>query len=223
MFVGSRINVGEINGTRVEVVQKTEYPWKGTISITLNPEQTKTFSVYVRIPNRTTSKLYTETPAVRGVKRFAVNGQQVTPTIHKGYAVVTREWRAGDRIEVELPLEPQRVVADPRIKADASLTALKYGPLIYNVEAVDNQNIDRKLGAAPLRTQWRPDLLGGVVTITGQWADGPEFLAIPNYARVNREGPPRAYPGDENADSGSNAPSTSKARKKPSIESKVWI
>ena len=124
MFVGSRIHVGEITGTRVEVVQKTDYPWKGTISITVNPEQTKTFSVYVRIPNRTTSKLYTETPAVRGVKRFAVNGQQVTPTIHKGYAVVTREWRAGDRIELELPLEPQRVVADPAVSRRMQVSPL---------------------------------------------------------------------------------------------------
>ena len=86
MFVGSRIHVGQVNGTGVEVVQKTEYPWKGTVSITLHPEQAHTFSVYVRIPDRSTSKLYKETPMVRGVKQFAVNGQQVTPTIQKGYA-----------------------------------------------------------------------------------------------------------------------------------------
>jgi DUF1680 family protein len=227
MFVGSRIDVGQVNGTRVEVVQTTEYPWTGTISITLNPAQTKMFSVYVRIPNRTTSKLYKEAPIVKGVKRFAVNGQQVTPTIRKGYAVVTREWRAGDRIELELPMEPQRVVADPRIKANAGLIALKYGPLVYNVEAIDNHNIDQKLGTDPLRTQWRPNLLGGVVTISGRWADGTEFVAIPNYARVNRVGPPPAYPGEEDIDSGSSttgiALSTSKDRKKPPVESKVWI
>lgn len=214
MFVGSRVDVGQVAGTKVEVVQKTEYPWKGIISITVNPEQAKMFSVYVRIPDRTTSKLYKETPVVRGVKRFAVNGQQVTPTIRKGYAVVTREWRAGDRIELELPVEPQRVVADPRIKANTGLAALKYGPLIYNVEAVDNRNINRKIGTAPLRTQWRPDLLGGVVTITGEWADGTDFLAIPNYARMNRAGQPNLYPGEEFVDSGASA---------AGIQSKVWI
>ena len=31
---------------------------EGSVSITVNPEQAKTFSVYVRIPDRTTSKLY---------------------------------------------------------------------------------------------------------------------------------------------------------------------
>ncbi len=217
MFVGSRIQVGQVNGTNVEIVQKTEYPWKGTVSVTVNPDQAKTFSVYVRIPNRTTSKLYTESPNVSGVKRFAVNGQELTPKIQKGYAVVTREWRAGDRIELELPMVPQRVVADSRIKANTGLVALKYGPLVYNVETIDDKNIDRKLGNAPLRSQWRPDLLGGVVTIDGQWADGSEFVAVPNYARMNRVGPPPAYPGNET----DSVPKVD--HKEPSIVSKVWV
>jgi DUF1680 family protein len=216
MFVGSRIHVGQVAGTGVEVIQKTDYPWKGSISMTVNPEQARTFSVYVRIPDRTTSKLYTDSPVVRGVKRLAVNGQQVTPTIQKGYAVVTREWKAGDRIELELPMEPQRVVADSRIKADAGRTALKYGPLIYNVETPDNRNLDQKIGAAPLRTQWRPDLLGGMVVITGKWADGSDLVAVPNYARMNRVGPPHEYPREEETTSSPDASS-------PSVASRVWI
>jgi hypothetical protein len=227
MFVGSRIHLGQVAGTGVEVVQKTDYPWKGAISITLNPEQTKYFSVYARIPDRTTSAHYRDSPVVRGVKRFAINGEQVTPTIHKGYAVVTREWKAGDQIELELPMEPQRVVADPRIKVDTSLTALKYGPMVYNAEVADDQNIDQKLGTGPLRTEWRPDLLGGVMVIKGQWADGSELLAIPNYARMNRVGSPHAYPREEDIDSGPGTPghaqSKSEEHVKPSVESKVWI
>ena len=211
MFVGSRIHVGQVAGTNVEVVQKTDYPWHGAVSITVNPEEAKTFSVYVRIPDRTTSKLYNDSPAVRGVKRFAINGEEQTPAIRKGYAVVTREWKPGDRIELELPMEPQRVVADGRIKADADLVALKYGPLIYNVESADNEKIDRKLDNAPLRTEWRPDLLGGVMVISGKWQDGTPMLAIPNFARMNRVGPPPDYPDDRDYVS------------KRSTDSKVWI
>jgi DUF1680 family protein len=215
MFVGSRIHVGQVAGTNVEVIQKTEYPWDGSISITVNPQEAKTFSVYVRIPDRTTSKLYREPPQVRGVKRFAVNGHEETPTIRKGYAVVTREWKRGDRIELELPMEPQRVVADSRIIADLGLVALKYSPLIYNVETVDNDNIERKPGDAPLQAEWRSDLLGGVMVISGKWQDGSPMLAIPNFARMNRVGPPRDYPEDREVHH--------EARSKPSIESKVWI
>ncbi len=211
MFVGSRIHVGKVAGTNVAVVQKTDYPWHGAVSITVNPEEAKTFSVYVRIPDRTTSKLYQDSPAVSGVKRFAINGKEHTPVIRKGYAVVTREWKPGDHIELELPMEPQRVVADTRIKADVDLVALKYGPLIYNVETPDNENIDRKLGDAPLRTEWRPDLLGGVMVITGKWQDGSSMMAIPNFTRMNRVGPPPDYPDERDYDS------------KRSVDSKVWI
>ena len=212
MFVGSRINVGQVAGTDVEVVQKTDYPWKGAIAITVNPREAKTFSVYVRIPDRSTSKLYKDSPEVRGVKRFAVNGREVTPEIRKGYAVVTREWKAGDRIELELPMEPQRVAADDRIKADLGDAALKYGPLIYSVEAADNTNIEHKLGDAALGTEWQGDLLGGVMVITGKWADGSAMLAVPNYARMNRAGAPPEYPdeGDRRGEM-------------TNIKSKVWI
>ena len=196
LFIGSRIHVGQVAGTDVEMVQKTDYPWKGAIAITVNPREAKTFSVHVRIPNRSTSKLYTESPAVSGVRTFSVNGHAVVPHIEKGYAVITREWKAGDRIELELPLQPQRVTADDRVKADLGTVALKYGPLVYNVETADNQNIDQAISENALTTEWRPDLLGGVVVIRGTWKDGSPLLAIPNYARMNRTSAPREYLDD---------------------------
>jgi len=213
MFVGSRIHVGEVAGTHVEVVQKTDYPWSGAVSVIVNPEQPKTFSLYVRVPDRSTSKLYKESPVVRGLRSIAVNGTPITAEIRKGYAVVRREWRAGDRVELELPMQVQRVEADDRIKADTGLVALKYGPLVYNVEVHDNKNMNQQVSAEPLHVQWRSELLGGVMVITGRWADGSELVAIPNHARMNREGPPPAYPDEGAGNAG---------RKLP-VESKVWI
>jgi DUF1680 family protein len=220
MFVGSRIHVGQVAGTNVEIVQKTDYPWNGLISISVNPEEARTFSVHVRIPDRTTSKLYKDSPLIHGMKKFTVNDQPVTPSIEKGYAVVTREWKAGDRIELVLPMEPQRVTADDRIMADSELVALKYGPLIYNVETADNNNLSRKIGAAPLQMQWRNDLLGGIMVITGKWADGSKLVAIPNYARMNRVGAPHAYPSDEEISTPS---SRQHGSEEVSAESKVWV
>ncbi len=76
--------------------------------------------------------------------------------------------------------------------------ALKYGPLIYNVETADNHSIDAKIDpATPLRAEWRPDLFGGTMVIIGKWQTAPMLVAIPNYARMNRVGPPPAYPQDE--------------------------
>src|SRR5205085_8971977 len=145
LFAGSRIHVGKVAGTDVEVAQKTNYPWDGAVEITLKPQQPKTFAVHVRIPNRSTSKLYTTTPAVSGLKRLTVNGQPVKPAVERGYAVITREWKAGDRISVEFPMEPQRLKADERIAADRGMVALRYGPLLYNVELADHPDLGKPL------------------------------------------------------------------------------
>jgi hypothetical protein len=66
--------------------------------------------------------------------------------------------------------------------------ALRYGPLIYNVERADQANITQAIGSEPLVAEWRGDLLGGVMTLKGKWADGSPLIAIPNYARNNRLG-----------------------------------
>jgi uncharacterized protein len=188
MFIGSRIKVEKVAGTDVEMVQKTDYPWNGNVSITVNPKESKNFTVYVRVPNRTTSDLYKTTPEVSGLTSLSVNGKAITPKIEKGYAVVTREWKAGDHIELVLPLAPQRLKADEQIAADRGRVALRYGPLIYNVERADQSDINQSLGAAPLQAEWHGDLLGGVMALKGTWANGKPMFAIPNFARMNRIG-----------------------------------
>ncbi|HNQ90282.1 MAG TPA: glycoside hydrolase family 127 protein [Verrucomicrobiota bacterium] len=188
LFIGSTIAVDNVAGTPVEITQVTDYPWSGKVAIVVNPKQPKPFALHVRVPNRTTSGLYSPNPAVSGLESLAVNGQPVTPDIKNGYAVLNRSWKSGDRVEVVLPLKPQRVTADNRVAANRGLVALRCGPLVYNVEQADQQNLERALGDAPLTPVWRGDLLGGVVTLEGQWADGTPLVAIPNYARNNRRG-----------------------------------
>jgi DUF1680 family protein len=186
LFIGSSINVGQVAGADLQMIQKTDYPWSGKIAITVKPKQTAQFTVYVRVPDRATSELYTPTPAVRGIKTLEVNGQPVAVQIENGYASISRNWKTGDRIDLELPMEVQRIKPDPHIAADRGLVALRYGPLIYNVEQADQPNIHQAIGPEPLTPVWRGDLLGGVMTIQGKWADGSPLLAIPNYARNNR-------------------------------------
>jgi hypothetical protein len=122
----------------------------------------------------------------------------VTPKIEKGYAIVTREWAAGDHIDMELPMEPQRITADSNIKADQGRVALRYGPLIYNVERADQADISQALGAGPIKAEWRGDLLDGVMVLDGSWENGKPMTAIPNFARMNRVGevPKTAAGGD---------------------------
>ena len=110
----------------------------------------------------------------------------IEPPVKKGYAVIKRTWKAGDRIDLKLPMKVQRIKGDEKIEATRGQVALRRGPLIYSVESAD-QEIDGVLPPdARLKAEWRGDLLGGVTVISGQWADGSPLLAIPNYARNNR-------------------------------------
>jgi uncharacterized protein len=188
LFVGGTVTLGNVAGTRVQLAQTTDYPWSGRGTLTVNPAASKKFALKIRVPNRQTSELYTNTPTVAGLTRLAVNGQQVKPRIGKGYAVLDRSWKAGDKVEWELPMQAQRIRASDKIPANRGRAALRYGPLIYNIESVD-QDVESILGPeASFSTEWKPDLLGGVVVIKSSFADGKPLLAIPNYARLNRGG-----------------------------------
>lgn len=186
MYVGSTINVERVVGTDVQMVQKTDYPWKGAVSITVNPKKAKKFTVYVRVPNRKTSELYTSVPEVNTLKSLTINGKPVAMKAENGYIAITRDWKKGDKIDLEIPMEIQVITADQNIRADSGRIALRYGPMIYNVEKADNPDITKNISNEPLKLEWRPDMFNGTMTIKGTWADGSPLLAIPNYLRLNR-------------------------------------
>jgi hypothetical protein len=194
LFIGSTITVENVGGTDVQLVQATNYPWDGKVTITVNPQAHKNFSVRIRVPKRDVSSLYPSAPDANGITSLAVNGSAVKPAIDKGYAVITRQWKAGDRIELVLPMNVQRVRASEKIAADRGKVALRYGPLMYNIEKVD-QDIAKELSpTAALTPEWRKDLLGGVMVIKGAFADGSPMMAIPNFARTNRDPEPPPAP-----------------------------
>ena len=188
LFIGSTVTLENIAGADVQMIQATDYPWNGKVSITVNPSTAKRFTVKIRVPNRHVSALYTSTPEADGIISLTVNGNPMVPAVERGYASVTRAWTAGDRIELVLPMAVQRVKASDRIAADAGRVALRYGPLIYNLESVD-QDVEQILSPnGPLTAEWDADLLGGVMVIRGSFANGTPLTAIPNYARNNRSG-----------------------------------
>ena len=87
----------------------------------------------------------------------------------------------------------QRVRASDQIAATRGKVALRYGPLIYNIEQID-QDINGVLArTADLTPEWRGDLLGGVTVIKGRFVDGTPMTAIPNFARYNRNPPAPPY------------------------------
>jgi hypothetical protein len=102
--------------------------------------------------------------------------------------------------------------------------ALRVGPLVYNIEQVD-QDITKTLPpTAPLKTEWRGDFLNGVNVITITFADGSPMTAIPNFARYNRNppAPPPPPPAPPAPPAAAGAPAAPRPAPPP-VLSQVWI
>jgi DUF1680 family protein len=70
--------------------------------------------------------------------KLSVNGKVCDILQEEGYAVVSRKWAHGDKVEIEFPMPVRKVVADERVKEDSEKIAFQRGPLIYCAEWPEN-------------------------------------------------------------------------------------
>jgi len=207
LFVASSADIKLDNGRSVKMTQETRYPWEGSVKMTVNPDQAGKLAINVRIPGwarnePVPSDLYKFADTVSERAVVKVNGKTVPMQITKGYVTLDRTWKAGDTIELSLPMPVRRVVANTEVAADQGRVAIQRGPLVYTAEWVDNPNGKvRNLmlpDTAKLTAAYDPKLLKGVTVITGRATSlttdaagkvlktDQEFKAIPYYAWANR-------------------------------------
>jgi uncharacterized protein len=139
--------------------QKTSLPAAGTAHFTVTKAPADEYGVFLRIPGWA------------GKPGFKLNGKPVEPAVSNGYAALRRRWASGDTIDVDFPLEIQRLEANPNVLDDRGRTALRRGPFIYCFEQADNQaDIDQLVlsRTAPLEAHYDAALLNGVAVITGK-------------------------------------------------------
>jgi DUF1680 family protein len=122
-----------MDGSDLILRQETEYPWNGLIKLTIDKASKKSFDIGLRIPGWADQD--------NSVK---VNGKSVNIKIQKGsYATISREWKKGDVIELNLPMEARLMEANRLVEATRNQAAVKRGPIVYCLESVDmkGQNI----------------------------------------------------------------------------------
>lgn len=196
LYIGSNGNIN-VDGTNVELTQKTEYPWDGAVKMTVNPEQEKKFTMNIRIPG------WTQEQKNKTVK-IEVNGEAVKAEAENGYVAITRTWKAGDIVKIDMPMEIRKTEADPNVITNAGRIALERGPIVYCMETAGNKQLNESIENfqplnfviprnAKLEATYNEDLLNGVVEINGdvQYNDGGtlkdvKLQAIPYYAWNNR-------------------------------------
>jgi len=194
LFINSQSNI-EINGHAVQLTQQTNYPWAGSMRLTVEPTAPTDFTLALRIPGwaqgrPVPSDLYRY--QYQGVKpevvRITVNGRPINFTIEAGYARLTRTWQPGDVIECTLPMPIQRVVSHANVAETKGKVAIERGPLVYCAEAVDNKGsvLSATVRAdALLTTSERRDQLNGVTVIQAKQGSG-DLTFIPYYAWAHR-------------------------------------
>lgn len=136
----------------------TDYPWSGRIGIHIEDGPETPYTLAVRIP------AWCEKWSLR------VSGQDVPVHCLRGYAEITRTWRPGDELRLELDMLPELYRSHPRCDATRGCAAVMRGPLVYCAEQCD-QPLDapvwntRLLADQPLQAVWRDDILGGLMAI----------------------------------------------------------
>ena len=180
----------ELGAKHLNITQESNYPWDDKIKLTLNPEESLEFGLALRIPSWALGQplagnLYTYLDAASEPIKLSVNGENVAYKLEKGYALLYRDWQAGDVVELELPMPIRRVLSHQEVEENKGKVAVERGPIVYCAEAVDNggEALNLRLSDGTILNQeHRSDLLNGVTVIK---SDG--LTLIPYYAWAHRD------------------------------------
>jgi DUF1680 family protein len=206
LFTSGESTIETINN-KVKLTQQTQYPWKGIININVEPEKSDMFAIYVRIPGwaqnqPVPSNLYEYQKTGHEEVELKVNGKRAAIKTQRGFARIERKWHKGDTIELNLPMPIRRIIAHQNIIENRGKVALQRGPIVFCLEGLDNDGKVLNLmipDDSRLRSEYRPDLLNGVMVVTGKAqvvkrtnngnivpAQEKQFTAIPYYAWAHR-------------------------------------
>lgn len=175
LYIGNtgQIRIGE---TDILLTQETDYPWDGSVKLTISTSQPLEKEIRLRIPNW--CKTYD----------LSINGKRINVSEEKGYAVI-KDWKSQDVIALDMDMPVEIVAADPHVKENFGKRAIQRGPLVYCMEEIDNPVYFDQIQLSPsttFQTAFVSDILNGIKTIkTNGRAQSATF--IPYYAWDNRK------------------------------------
>lgn len=178
-----------LENTKLEISQKTNYPWDGKVSLTLNPKNEAPFTLKLRIPSWARNQVlpgdlysYKNTSAAKN--SVTINGKRIAYKEDKGYITITRKWKKGETITLDFPMEVKEVMTNTKVAGNIGKVALEYGPIVYAIEEIDNATAFDKIAINANDTfevKKESNLLEGVNTIQNK-----NLKAIPYYSWSNR-------------------------------------
>ena len=136
------VNIGQ---HKITISQKADFPWNGKVGLSVDPEKPLKFELKLRIPDWARNEaipggLYKFADQINDSVKLFVNGNRIQISLKDGYALISRKWKSGDKVELDIPMPVRKVVADQRISDDRGKMAVQRGPLIYCAEWPDNNS-----------------------------------------------------------------------------------
>ncbi len=182
----------EIAKQSVHIIQTSNYPWDGEISIEVIPEKTLKFNLKLRIPGWAQNQplpgdLYNFIKKSDAGVIATLNAENIALEIENGYLTIENRWKKGDVVKLILPMDVRLVESSEKVIENRNRVAIERGPVVYCVEGVDNMGEVFNLlmpENTPTNTQWKGDLLGGINIIK---AEVPSFAVVNNGAKVVTE------------------------------------
>ncbi len=164
LYGGNKLSTQMRDGSPIRLNQKTNYPWEGSVKITIESCKNEPFEIRLRIPEWAAGT------------EIRLNAESININAHAGsYATIRRTWNPGDVIELDMPMNVQLIEGHPRIEEVRNQVAVARGPVVYCLESPDLPNETSILDVyLPSDSQWtpqfQPNFLGGITTITGDIA-----------------------------------------------------
>lgn len=154
LYIGNtgQIRIGE---TDILLTQETDYPWDGSVKLTISTSQPLEKEIRLRIPNW--CKTYD----------LSINGKRINVSEEKGYAVI-KDWKSQDVIALDMDMPVEIVAADPHVKENFGKRAIQRGPLVYCMEEIDNPEYFDQIQLSPsttFQTAFVSDILNGIKTL----------------------------------------------------------
>jgi len=202
LYVSSDVSF-RVNGKVIALAVESEMPWGGKSRIAVTAETAVNGSLKLRIPGWARDRpapggLYSYGETSRRDASVLINGKEIKYAVDEsGYLSLDRNWKNGDVIDVNFPLEVRRVVADEKVRADRGRMAVERGPLVYCAEGPDCDG-GQVLGLlfeskSELTPSVDKSFDGGVVVIRGEArnmsnpeSEGKPVKLIPYYLWANR-------------------------------------
>lgn len=146
-----------LKGVPFIMKMESKSPWKGEVRLTLSGSESVEASLAFRVPD------YGENFCITR------NGVPVKDScVENGYAKIKGSFK-DEVFEITFDMKPLFIHANPKVRADSGKTAMKKGPLIYCLEAVDNGEnlaslyVDTKNNN--IEECYEEALLGGTLTL----------------------------------------------------------